>query len=172
MHNGTDFPIHFPLRKLDRDVRTADLLAPERQHASGTLPFWQILYRCYDRDRHPLYIGISSNHATRLNDHRKHSVWWPLAEYIAVSVYRTAEAAKEAERAAIQSEQPQFNRQSLRGVATAKVPLHGAPELAAAVLFREATPDFIRSLAALLGHPELFPQPSPPPAARFASEQP
>lgn len=165
MHNGRRYPVHFPLRSLDRDTPTKELLAPERQRSSGSLAFWQILYRFYDHGGNPLYIGISGNGATRLDDHRKRSEWWPLAEHIAISVYDTAEAAKDAERAAIRGEQPRFNKQSVRGRANVALALHGTPEDAAALLFREATPGFIAELAALLTQPERFPQPSGPPVA-------
>lgn len=169
MHGSQRFPHHFPLRPLDRGAPTRELLAPEWQ--VSPVSFRQILYRFYDASRRPLYIGISGNGSTRLHDHRKVSAWWPQAEYIAISVYGTAADVQLAERAAIRAEQPRFNRYGLRGVQTAKVPLHGEPEEAAAVLFREATPDFIAALAALLTQPERFPQPAPPPPARFAEEE-
>lgn len=148
----------------------AQMLAPGERRPDGWLPLWPYIYRFYDADRNPLYIGITSCSAVRLDGHRRHSEWWPLVEYIAISAYGRRDDIREFERAAIRNEQPRFNRIGLRGVQTAKVPLHGAPEEAAAVLFREATPDFIASLAALLAQPERFPQPVPPPAARFPEE--
>jgi len=171
MHASRTFPLHHPLRKFDRDAPVAQMLLPGEKRPVGWGPLWPYIYRFYDVDRRPLYIGITSCSALRFDGHRKQAEWWPLVEYIAISVYARHDDIREFERAAIRNEQPRFNRQGLRGVATAKVPLHGAPEAAAAVLFREAEPGFITALAALLMQPERFPQPEPPPPARFADEE-
>ncbi len=170
MHKAWQFPIHFPLRKFDRQARTAALLTPEERRPDGYLRLWPYLYRFYDADRQPLYLGISSCTAIRLDAHRRQSGWWPLAECIAISAYGTDEAVKAAERAALRQEQPRFNRAGVRGPAYARISLHGAAEDAAAVLFRDASPEFLTALATLLGQPERFPQPVPPPPARFPHE--
>lgn len=164
-------PMHVPLRKLDRGAPTAKLLEPGEERPEWYLPLWPYLYRFYDADRQPLYIGISSCHATRLNSHRKRSEWWPLTEYIAISAYPTHAAVAEAERAALRHEKPRFNKQGVRGPANIAIYAHGTPEAAATQLFREADPQFVEELAALLAQPERFPQPAPPPPARFADEE-
>src|SRR5947207_2804128 len=71
---------HFPARRFDREAPEW-LLLPERRAGND------ILYRFYDAEQHPLYIGITQTGAARLAAHRRRSEWWPLAEYIAVSVY-------------------------------------------------------------------------------------
>ena len=160
---------HFPLRKLDHDAPTSYLLAPERTH-----PDWKsshkhdFLYRFYDADLQPLYIGVSSGTPLRWEQHRKHAKWWLLADYVAVSYYESYRSVRVAEKAAIRHEQPRFNKQFLRGPANASIRLHGPAEDAAAVLFRDADSKFISELAQLLVQPERFPQPSPPPLPRFA----
>ncbi|WP_286255429.1 GIY-YIG nuclease family protein [Streptomyces graminofaciens] len=162
---------HFPLRKLDRDAPTKYFQAPERTHREWESSHkFDFLYRFYDSDQQPLYIGITAGGGIRWDQHRKHSEWWPLAEYVAVSFYQSYEAVKVAEKAAIRSEQPRFNKLFLRGPANASLHLHGHAEDAAALLFRDAEPEFIASLAALLTQPERFPQPEPPPPAAFADE--
>ena len=162
---------HFPLRKLDRNAPTCHLMAPERAH-----PDWEasyksdFLYRFYDGDLQPLYIGVSSGSPVRWDQHRRHAEWWDLADYVAVSYYESYRSVRVVEKAAIRHEQPRFNRQFLRGPANASLHLHGPAEAAAAVLFRDADLKFISELAQLLTAPERFPQPLPPPPARFAEE--
>lgn len=165
---GRLLPLHIPLRKFDRGASPAELLAPGEYRPDWWLPLWPYLYRLYDADLQPVYIGISSCHATRLDNHRKRSAWWPLAEYIAISVYPTYEAALKAERAALRHERPRFNKQGVRGPAKVPIDTRGTAEAAAALLFRQVDPAFVAELAALLAQPERFPQPSPPPPARFA----
>lgn len=163
---------HFPLRKLDRDAHKYHFFTPERSHpAWKTSHKFDLLYRFYDSDLQPLYIGITAVGGTRWDQHRKHSEWWPLAEYVAVSFYESYDAVRVAEKAAIRHEQPRFNRLFLRGPANASLHLHGAAGVAAAQLFRDADPEFISELAQLLTQPERFPQPPPPPPARFADDE-
>lgn len=163
-------PMHVPLRKLDRDAPNAGLLKPGELRPEWWLPLWPYLYRFYDADLRPVYIGISTCTATRISSHRKRSEWWPLAEYIAISVYPSEEAAAKAERAALRHEQPRFNKQGVRGPANISIHTRGPAEEAATLLFRQADPAFVAELATLLAQPERFPQPAPPPPARFAEE--
>ena len=162
---ASELPLHFPARRLDRAAPTKELMTREEQRPKGYLTLWPYLYRFYGADQRPLYLGISSCSPTRLDGHRRQADWWPLAEYIAISAYPTDAAVKEAERAAIRAEWPRFNKQLVRGPATVKVPLHGEPAEAAALLFREAMPEFLAELTELLGQPGRFPQPTPPPSA-------
>jgi hypothetical protein len=161
-------PMHNPLRKLDRDAPVARLLRLGEERPNWWMPLWPYLYRFYDADLQPLYIGITSCHATRLDSHRKRSEWWPLAEYIAVSVYPSYRAVEKAERAALRHEKPRFNKQGVRGPASVAINTRGPVEEAAALLFRQVDPAFIADLAALLMRPDRFPQPEPPPPATFA----
>lgn len=161
-------PMHVPLRKLDRDAPPAELLERGECRPDWWLPLWPYLYRFYDAALQPLYIGISSCYATRIDNHRKRSEWWPLAEYIAISVYPTQFLVGEAERAALRHEKPRFNKQGVRGPASLAIRTREPAEEAAALLFRQADPTFVAELAALLAQPERFPQPAPPPAPCFA----
>jgi hypothetical protein len=161
---------HFPLRKLDRNAPTRRFLAPEMQHPEWPQSYkFHLVYRFYDTDVQPLYIGLTYGGLERWDQHRKRSEWWPLAEYAAVSFYESYDAIKVAEKAAIRQEQPRFNKLHLRGPANTSLRLRGPAEDAAAQLFRDADPGFISELAHLLAQPERFPQPEPPPPARFAS---
>lgn len=152
-------PVHLPLRRLDRNARTSDLMTPDERR----LPTRHLVYRFYDTEQLPIYAGVTGVGAIRWDAHRKRSSWWPLAEYVAVSAYPSYEAMREAERATIRSECPRFNKQAIGGPANVKIPLHGAARDAAALIHREAMPEFIAELAALLARPDLFPQPEPPP---------
>ncbi|MFF6781391.1 GIY-YIG nuclease family protein [Streptomyces sp. NPDC012510] len=164
---------HFPLRKLDRDAPTRGFLAPEMRHAAWRSSYkFHLVYRFYDADLQPLYIGLTYGGLERWDQHRKKAEWWPLAEYAAVSFYESYDAIKVAEKAAIRHEQPRFNKLHRRGPANASLHLRGPAEDAAAVLFRDADTEFINELAQLLTQPERFPQPAPPPPARFADEAP
>lgn len=168
---GQLLPMHVPLRKLDREAPRSELLELGEERPEWWLPLWPYLYRFYDADLRPLYIGISSCHATRIDNHRRRSEWWPLAEYIAISVYPTSTAVAEAERAALRHEQPRFNKQGVRGPASVAINTRGPAEAAAAHLFRHVDPAFIAALVELLAQPERFPQPGPPPPARFADDE-
>src|SRR5436190_23161285 len=70
-------PMHNPLRRLDRDAPAAELLELGEERPEWWLPLWPYLYRFYDAKLQPLYLGITSCHATRLVSHRKRSEWWP-----------------------------------------------------------------------------------------------
>jgi hypothetical protein len=163
-------PMHLPLRQLDRNARTAELLHLGERRPEWWLPLWPYLYRFYDAEQQPLYIGISSCHATRLDSHRRRSEWWPLAEYVAISVYPNQADVAEAERAALRHEKPRFNKQGVRGPARIAIQTRKPAEEAAALLFQQADPGFVAQLASLLAQPDWFPQPEPPPSARFAED--
>jgi hypothetical protein len=156
---------HFPARRLDRDAPIWNLLTETR---IGD----RILYRFYDVDRAPLYIGITHTGDARMGVHRRRSDWWPLAEYIAVSVYPNWSSLEEAERAAIRAEHPRFNKAGTRWRQQVLVRLDADPNDVAAELHRIGRPEFLAELAALLDQPERFPQPSPPPPAEFAEHPP
>ena len=161
-------PKHFPVRSLDRDARTKHLLRPPECGKGGGIGIF--LYRFYDADGIPLYIGITSGSALRWNQHRKLSEWWPLATFVAVSRYGTWEEVGAAEKAAIRSEQPRYNKQFRRWPASTTVRLDGTAEEAAVHLHGTAHPGFLAELAVLLAMPERFPQPSPPPLPEFDPE--
>jgi len=70
-----------------------------------------VLYRAYGYDHELLYIGISSNWVQRFEQHAENSQWFHDTDYIRLQHYATREAVRQAERLAIQHEQPKYNIQ-------------------------------------------------------------
>lgn len=68
------------------------------------------LYRHYDADGVPLYIGISANLEVRGRSHSRESVWVKFAVRVDARWYACREDAAAAEAAAIRRERPVFNR--------------------------------------------------------------
>lgn len=162
------YPKHFPLRRLDRDAAERDLMRPESPDGRLSRP---IVYRFYDTDRKPLYIGYTTTCNVRWAAHRRHAEWWPLAEYVAVPFYRTAADAFTAEKAAIANEKPRFNQVGMQWRKQVVLRLDRPAEEIAAELHRIARPELLRELAELLATPEeRFPGPTPPPPALLAEE--
>lgn len=71
------------------------------------------LYRHFDEDGVLLYVGIANDPAVRAEGHRVQSRWWPLSKRTDVEWHDSRQAALDAEVAAIRSELPLFNTQSL-----------------------------------------------------------
>lgn len=69
------------------------------------------LYRYFDDDQVPLYIGRSAHLATREQVHIDTSKWMDFAASSTIERCETAEALAEAERTAIRTERPIFNKQ-------------------------------------------------------------
>lgn len=101
-----------PLREFDPGARTRELVRPEED--PGLVPR-TALYRFYDRDKALLYIGITGQPIERWAKHRRNAEWWPAAAYVVVEIHTTEWRALHAERAAIRSEQPKFNKRSKKG---------------------------------------------------------
>lgn len=68
------------------------------------------LYRCYGADDSLLYIGITGQGAGRFAGHSEEARWWPLLVRVEVEHFDTREEALEAERIAIRSGRPRFNK--------------------------------------------------------------
>ena len=68
------------------------------------------LYRYWDAEDRLLYIGIAGDLASRENGHIKSSVWMRLTARSAVVRLPSRRAALDAERKAIETEHPIFNR--------------------------------------------------------------
>ena len=81
-------------------------MSPEA-HAGG--PY--ALYRYFDSAARLLYIGISGDLAMRDTSHIARSRWMQLTASSAVERHATLEEVKAAERHAIETEHPLFNRQ-------------------------------------------------------------
>lgn len=69
------------------------------------------LYRYHDITGRPLYIGITDNLDGRERGHFRSSCWMPLMASSTVKRYPDRDAALKAERKAIETEHPLFNRQ-------------------------------------------------------------
>lgn len=66
------------------------------------------LYRHFDANRNLLYVGISLNAIARLEQHRQ-SRWSGRIATVEIEYFQTRDEAIEAERKAIQIEQPKWN---------------------------------------------------------------
>ena len=68
------------------------------------------LYRHYSKDDELLYIGISLSAINRLKQHEQHSTWFDDIARVEVEHFDTRSEARAAERAAIKSEKPKYNK--------------------------------------------------------------
>jgi predicted GIY-YIG superfamily endonuclease len=64
----------------------------------------QTLYRFFDSGNQLLYVGISNNWITRLNQHYKHSEWFSDVVSATFQHFETREEVEAAEKLAIQTE--------------------------------------------------------------------
>lgn len=78
------------------------------------------VYRCFNKEGDLLYVGCTCNIVSRLSDHRRASVWFPVLARIDISEAMPRDDALEAERVAIIQEGPRFN--SVRGNDLTKKP--------------------------------------------------
>ena len=69
-----------------------------------------MLYRHFDETGALLYVGISLSAITRLRQHRDRSVWFSQIKSITITQFETRADAKIAEKAAIQTEHPVYNK--------------------------------------------------------------
>ena len=67
------------------------------------------VYLAYDADGRLLYVGFSTNLATRVGPHRANSRWWPLVRRLEVEHFLTVADARDRERELIRTLQPPFN---------------------------------------------------------------
>jgi len=67
------------------------------------------LYRHFDKNDKLLYIGISLSTVQRLGQHKHHSGWFKRIARVEIENYSTREEAVQAEREAIQKENPECN---------------------------------------------------------------
>lgn len=82
----------------------------------------RFVYRCYSQDGRLIYIGVTWNVLNRLRDHRSGWRGSELHHYKVTGPFTTPDAARAAERHAIATENPRYNRHgrwSLRGTWTA-----------------------------------------------------
>lgn len=69
-----------------------------------------VVYRCLDSEGALLYIGSTGNLRRRMRDHRRHAVWHHLVARIETEAHPSLAEARTAERLAIRSERPSFNK--------------------------------------------------------------
>ena len=67
------------------------------------------LYRVFDGDKNLIYVGISLSFFSRLQQHKKNSVWFDKMSSVTLTQYMTREEALFAEATAINTENPQMN---------------------------------------------------------------
>jgi predicted GIY-YIG superfamily endonuclease len=67
------------------------------------------LYRVYDDKQQLIYVGISLSFFSRLQQHKKNSIWFDKMASVTLTSYATREEAIFAEATAISSENPQMN---------------------------------------------------------------
>ena len=72
------------------------------------------LYRCFDGDGQLLYVGISWS-TKRFRQHKNGKSWWREVATISIEHYPTRRQALNAEREAIQTEDPIYNRTHKNG---------------------------------------------------------
>lgn len=68
------------------------------------------LYRHYDANDVAIYYGISRDNGTRQSYHDLYSIWVPFSVRRTEEVFDSREGAVRAERAAIQQDEPIFNK--------------------------------------------------------------
>ncbi len=68
------------------------------------------LYRWRDQERNLLYVGVTYNVEVRVSGHAANSIWWTFARRQDVEWFPSRAEAEAAERTAIRSESPIFNR--------------------------------------------------------------
>lgn len=84
---------------------------PRKRSASGEFHDDElfILYRMFNHKLQLLYVGITSNPATRLGQHAQEKQWFPEVAEIRLEHYETRAALLAAEREAIETENPRHN---------------------------------------------------------------
>ena len=69
----------------------------------------QHLYRHFDEWENLLYVGVSLSTIQRLAQHKHHSHWFNSIEKVTIEQFPSREEALDAERTAIQKEDPLHN---------------------------------------------------------------
>lgn len=90
------------------ETASAQFQRPTRNTTSRTLKR-HVLYRFYDQHGALLYIGISWQVATRMQDHKRTAKWWPQVATVRFEHLPDRDAAELAETVAIRSERPRYN---------------------------------------------------------------
>ena len=75
-----------------------------------------VLYRFYSAAGELLYVGITNDPWRRFSQHRSEKDWWAEVSTICQQSFETSEALKYAEKKAIRSENPRYNKQFARAI--------------------------------------------------------
>ncbi|MEW2568386.1 GIY-YIG nuclease family protein [Streptomyces sp. NPDC047070] len=81
-----------------------ETMAPAGQAAERTA-----VYRLFGKDEQLLYVGISTQPRVRFRQHERDSAWWPQVTIREIEWSDSRVAAEDAEKRAIQDEQPLHN---------------------------------------------------------------
>ena len=68
-----------------------------------------ILYRCFNRRKMLLYVGMTNHPENRFKKHASEKVWWKYVDHITLQSFRSRQLLAVAESAAIEIEKPKFN---------------------------------------------------------------
>lgn len=68
-----------------------------------------ILYRCFNRRKSLLYVGMTNNPETRFKHHCANKVWWKYVDHITLQEFSNRSELARAEANAIKQEFPRFN---------------------------------------------------------------
>lgn len=79
---------------------------------SGRLTHPVSLYRFFDPYGTLLYVGVSWQPLERFKAHGRYARWWSYASSVTIEWHPREHLALDAERAAIKSEHPVFNKRS------------------------------------------------------------
>lgn len=74
-----------------------------------------VIYRLHDANGALLYVGHTSDIATRIRSHKREKAWWPEVMSMETTAVASKQEAVEAERMAIQTESPLHNMQLVPG---------------------------------------------------------
>lgn len=77
-----------------------------------------VVYRCSDESGRLVYVGQTNDLYRRAAQHRSQTWWWSMVADIYVEAFADEESAKVAEKAAITSERPTFNKNHCHGFST------------------------------------------------------
>lgn len=68
-----------------------------------------VLYRCFNRRKSLLYVGITNHPEQRIKHHQVHKTWWKYVETITLEQFSSRAELVSAEAEAIRTENPCFN---------------------------------------------------------------
>jgi hypothetical protein len=81
------------------------------------------LYRHFDKEGILLYVGISYNALTRLNQHKRTALWFKDIVNVTIEQFETRKEVEEAELIAIRTEKPKYNIQGVVNISAEGVAL-------------------------------------------------